>query len=279
MTRRAIGHTRFPERKRGYNAFSVDSFLADIADLRDKGFAPENYTQLDRTIRRRLVRGYDPEAVERYVAQLPREADEAHLRTLPALPTLVVHHVRSLDRAQRRQYDGERQAEHRRVSDLPGLRLKRTGSDVKVAGTVSDNSDEVLLTRRRRAITLATGQVLRLDYTGPRGTRPRYELQLTDPTTAEPVLWIRGKHHSWGADGRVLFPGQRCLTFPVSGTSQRNAVMTAVSESGTTMLWFRHIRRYEYDVVVNPDGHLTPEILCVIELTARWLVDYFRTQG
>ena|SRR5215469_4411760 len=49
--------------------------LADIADLRDKGFAPENYTQLDRTIRRRLVRGYDPEAVERYVAQLPREAD------------------------------------------------------------------------------------------------------------------------------------------------------------------------------------------------------------
>jgi len=75
MTRRAIRRTRFPERKRGYNTLNVDSFLADIADLRDKGFAPENYTQLDRTIRRRLVRGYDPEAVERYVAQLPREAD------------------------------------------------------------------------------------------------------------------------------------------------------------------------------------------------------------
>ena len=71
---------------------------------------------------------------------------------LPALPTSVGHHVRSLDRAQRRLHDGERQAEHQRVSDLPGLRLRRTGSDVKVAGTVSGNSGEVLLTRRRLLI-------------------------------------------------------------------------------------------------------------------------------
>lgn len=55
--------------------------------------------------------------------------------------------------------------------------------------------------------------------------------------------------------------------------------MTAVSESGTTLLWFRHIRRYEYDVLLSPDFDPTAEILCAVALTARWLTGYFHTSG
>ena len=109
-----------------------------------------DYTLPDRSIRRRLVRGYDPEAVDQYLAQLAREAAAAGLRTLPALPASGGHHVRSLNRAEWRQYGGERHAERRHVGDLPGLRLRRTGSYVKVTGEVTGSSGEVLLTRRRR---------------------------------------------------------------------------------------------------------------------------------
>jgi hypothetical protein len=87
--------------------------------------------------------------------------------------------------------------------------------------------------------------------------------QLTDSVTDDPVLWMRGTNFYWQAGGHVLFPEGRYLLFPVSGTRRRNAVMTAVSESGTTMLWFRRIPKRIIEVVVSPDCSLTPEVLCV----------------
>lgn len=166
-------------------------------------------------------------------------------------------------RALMRPYARERQAEWSRVADLPGrrLRMKDSLTNSKITGP----SGEILLTRRGRNMTLASGQVLRLDNQRP----PRQ--QVADPVTGEPMLWI-GRCHSYrGADGYIRFPGQGSLMFPVTGTRASNAVMTAVNESGSTMLWVRRTRWWgDYEIVVSPDCDLTPAILCVIMLTADW---------
>ena len=103
--------------------------------------------------------------------------------------------------------------------------------------------------------------------------------QLSDSGTGAPVLWIGGTNFNGNAGGYVLFPGKRYLVFPVSGTRRRHAVMTAVSESGTTMLWFRRLPKRVIEIVVSPDCSLTSEILCTIPLTAGWLDNYFAEPG
>jgi hypothetical protein len=212
------------------------------------------------------MRGYDREAVDRFLAALAGEAAAADLRMLPAPPDRL--RDQSLFSAPARQHARERQTEWSRVADLPGVRLRRTNSltDSKITGC----SGEVLLTRRGRTMTLADGQMLRLDNQRP----PRQ--QVADSGTGDPVLWI-GRCHSYrSADGYILLPGQRYLTFPVRGNRSGNAVMTAVTESGITMLWFRRIGwRREYEIVVSPDGELAPAFLCVIMLAADWLSVYF----
>ena len=75
----------------------------------------------------------------------------------------------------------------------------------------------------------------------------------------------------------MLLPGQRCLVFPVTGTRLRNAVMTAVTESGHTALWFRRIARAKYEIVVSPDCDLTTELMCIVCLAAGWLRGYFES--
>jgi len=55
----------------------------------------------------------------------------------------------------------------------------------------------------------------------------------------------------------VLLAGQRCLMFPIQGTRLGNSVMTAVSESGATVLWFRDVARKACEVVVSPDSGIT----------------------
>lgn len=86
------------------------------------------------------------------------------------------------------------------------------------------------------------------------------------------MLWI-GRCRSYrNADWYILLPGQRYLTFPVSGTRPGNAVMTAVTESGITVLWIRRIRLWsEYEIAVSPDCDLTSAVLCAIMLAADWL--------
>jgi hypothetical protein len=57
--------------------------------------------------------------------------------------------------------------------------------------------------------------------------------------TGEPVARIYGAHGLREASGMAVLPGQRCWHFPVMGTARADAVMTAVNESGVTVLWFR----------------------------------------
>jgi len=165
MTGDEIRATEFPLRARGYPRLRVRSELARIADLREKGFAPSRYDL--GPYRNRLLRGYDREAVDRFFAELARDAPP-DLRVMPDLPD-----GRSSAGARRpRQLTAE--AEWRLVAEVPGVRLLAAG------GKVASSAGEVLLTRRptewddslsvspvsTSTLTLATGQVLRIDNDG-----------------------------------------------------------------------------------------------------------------
>jgi len=99
--------------------------------------------------------------------------------------------------------------------------------------------------------------------------------KVTDPQTGEPVLWTRGWHFNGGAGGRILLPRKRYLIFPVTGTNFRNAVMTAVTESGGTPPWFRRSARAADEILVSPDYDLTAELMCIAALAAGWFRSYF----
>jgi len=289
MTREEVLALQFPVCARGFPFNAVRSQLALIADLQDKGFAPRSYGLLDSGYRRnRLGRGYDPEAVDQFFAELAREVPPG-LRVLPEIPDGRGGEVapgRSW-----RQHVSNCEAEWQRVSDLPGVRLLAAG------GKLTGSAGEVLLTRdrssapsRRRfavngeqsvssgALILATGQVLRVDasYVCGDSLEMLMGVQVTDLSTSEPVLWIRGVHFDRSAGAHVLLPGQRCLVFPVMGTRRGNAVLTGVTESGSKALWVRRLRIARYEIVVSPDRDLTPETLCVAALTPGLLATYFK---
>jgi hypothetical protein len=147
---------------------------------------------------------------------------------------------------------------------------------------ITGNSGEVFLTWHGGTRTLATGEEFRVENqsldptsTSRWASTPHGRL-LAHSGTGDPVLWIRGIHTNGNAGGYVLLPDQRFLLFPVRGTVPLNAVMTAITESGSTMLWFRRSATGLTEVVVSPECDLNAEVLCVIESTGRWLYSYFR---
>jgi len=169
-----------------------------------------------------------------------------------------------------------------RIASLPGAHLRRTTS--LTSSKITGSSGEVLLTCRGRTLTMADGQVLRVDKRYP----DRWEV--ADSGTGDPVLWICNRHYDRKARGYVIFSGQassqdfsernRDLMFPVTGSRRGNAVMTAVvPASGKTMLWLRRLAMREHEVVVSPEWDLTPRVLGTIELTAAWLSGYFDVAG
>ena len=266
-----ISAAAFPVRARGYLRSTVRSELARIADLHEKGFAPARYAPPGGSGFKGPGLAYDQEAVDRFFATLAREAPPG-LCALPEIPDegrsngTGPRHPSQLSAAWR-QLARDCQAEWLRVSGLPGVRLRCSD------GKVTDSSGTVLLNRGSFKVLLATGQVLRIDSerSGPR---------ITDWATGEPVLWIGtgGPQGEWVLYS-VLFPGGRCLEFPVRGTRPRDVVMTAVSESGATVMWLRRIGWGRCEAVVNSDCDLTTELLCAIDQAASWVGGYFGGGG
>lgn len=126
------------------------------------------------------------------------------------------------------------------------------------------------MTRRSRTLTLGVGgRLLRNDW----------GKQIVDAGTGDPIVCWIGSHRFHQARSVVLQPGQRWLRFPMHGTRLRSAVMTAVDESDTEVLWFRKIERDVTEAVIGPACDLTPEIRCVIELAASWLDAYCMCDG
>ncbi len=259
----------------------MDGWLSGIGDCLDAGLPPETFIFVPPLGFAKTVGGYDITAVDRFVDRLCvgaaagsairwRDQDRA-ARDGPGSHGL-----------QRRQYIRDCDAEWFRVSTLPGTRLRwtRAWPDEKVLSS----DGQVLMTCRRKTKTwtLASGQELR---------KPGRGGEWVDAITGDTVLWVVGGH-SYGYDyGAVLFPDQRWLRFPVQGAKLDNAVMTAINESGTTLLWFRRFdasrplppnalvnlgdSQKAAEVIVSPRCDVNPEILWVIALSASWLDAYF----
>jgi hypothetical protein len=271
MTADEIRGATFPRRLLGYGSYLVNNWLSIIAFALDAGFSPPPVTPKDFP---RDFGGYDKQAVDRFFDTLasdrargygqlvacpwpltsedPALGDNSGARTRPA----------RLPRAARRQYAQDCDAGWLSFSGLPGTHLHCTWGWRRYPPKQIVSSDgQVLLTRRGGAWTVAA-------------TR-----QVVDAGTGRPILQTIGNHTPRNAGTVVLCLEQRWFRFPVKGSRLSNAVMTAVDEADTEVLWFRTTGRQVADVVVSPECDLTPELLCVIELMASSLEEYFVPQG
>jgi hypothetical protein len=99
-----------------------------------------------------------------------------------------------------------------------------------------------------------------------------------------PILYAAGVHTSGSAGGCIKFPGQRWLRFPVRGTSQADAIMTAVDQEGSKVARYRLARSQgrfwkTTEITVHPDQRLTDELTLAIAASAPWLSSYFTSSG
>jgi len=260
MTGDAVRGVNFPRAWRGYDPGQVDRLLRNMGRLLDAGM-PLPATPPRPGEFAKVIRGYDRQAVDRFLDALASDRARQVPAPGPASPEEWGHGQPELPGG---SATGDRQAEWRGVADLPGTRLRRTRGPTS---KIIDSDGQVLLTHRGRTLKVtASGQVFRNDAN---------RAEIVDTATGALVLrWI-GSHSYHHAGTIALGPGQRWLSFPIRGSRLRNAVMRAVDESGTEVVWFRKTKPAVVEAVVSPDCDISPEILCLIELAARWLVVYF----
>jgi hypothetical protein len=276
---RAAGAITFPLRCRGYGRELVRrALLARNAKLQSWGFAA---LPAPGEIRRNwILPGYDSEAVDRVVAALASDAAAAGLRMVPFDVRAAARDPgRPLSRygAEWKRYERSCEAGWERISDLPGVRLHLTKE------TITSAAAGILPTPDGAAWTLADRELRREPTSWDPPDTPKWMYaasgyQLVDPATSDIVLWVQWLHSAWSAGGYAVLPGsKRFFMFPVRGTNERNAVMTAVTESGSRTLCFRKIEMDVIEVVVSPDCDLTRDMLCLIACTGQWLYSFFRS--
>ena len=93
----------------------------------------------------------------------------------------------------------------------------------------------------------------------------------------ESVLRTEGLHFSYKAGTRVTLSDKRSFALPVSGRNQNTAVMSAVDDSGHTLLLYRLVpSRGCVEVVLSPAAVVTPEAVLLILSTVTCLSLYFK---
>jgi DivIVA domain-containing protein len=260
MTGDAICGVKFPRAWRGYDPGQVDRLVRNMGRLLDAGMPPPATPPRPGEFAK-VMRGYDCQAVDRFFAALASDRAQQVPAPGPASPWEPGYEEPEPPEG---SATGDRRAEWRGVAYLPGTRLRRTWGPTS---KIIDSDGQVLLTHRGRTLRVAaSGQVFRKDNN---------RAEIVDVATGALVLCWIGSHSYYHAGTVVLLPGQHWLRFPIQGSRGFNAVMRAVDESGAEVVWFRMTKRAVVEAVVSPDCGISPEILCVIELAAWWLVVYF----
>jgi len=103
-------------------------------------------------------------------------------------------------------------------------------------------------------------------------------------STGMPTLYSSGKHFNHVAGGRITFPDERILMFPVRGTRRANAIMTAVDKDGHKVARYRLTGHWPFvantaEITVHPEQLLTDELVLALVIYARWLSSYFSEPG
>jgi hypothetical protein len=122
--------------------------------------------------------------------------------------------------------------------------------------TPKDGGKFQILGRPGRVESMATGELV-LSWTGESKRQPRLRHQAGQPFT---VMYLQGG---------------RWLRFPVRGTTRGNAVMTAVDQTETEVMWFRIAESKSVEVVISPDRSVTPEVLCAVTIASPLIGYYF----
>jgi len=273
MTEDEIRDTRFPLGFWGYAPGHVSTWLTVIADSVDAGVPPTAFIPEARLPQEPM--GCNRRAVDQFLTELGY--------TQPERPGGHANHGDVLGRFRlgaatgpgtSRRWARQRNAGSLRIADLSGTRIRcPRGME---AGKILSSDGQLLMIRRVKSSR--TGEVLEQTWTVVGGVHAfrvaGVKGPVVDVSTGETKMRIIGQHGAGCAAAVVLFADQRWLRFPVDGSSLRNAVMTAVNESGRRVLWFSHIDA-EIEVVVSPECELSPELLCVIAMAASWLEQYF----
>jgi DivIVA domain-containing protein len=103
-------------------------------------------------------------------------------------------------------------------------------------------------------------------------------VQVALDETGAPVLYVSGKHLSRSSHSRISFGPERWLRFPVRGTSESDAIMTAVDEAGRKVARYRCISR-DTEIIVHPGRQLTGELIVAIAASASWVHSFFQYPG
>ena len=99
--------------------------------------------------------------------------------------------------------------------------------------------------------------------------------------TGMPIFYTSGENFFRRAWASITFPDQRWLRFPVRGTAQCNAIMTAVDQAGNSVVRYRianwgiRPKQSVVEITVHPDRELTGELVLAIAISASWLGSYF----
>jgi hypothetical protein len=97
------------------------------------------------------------------------------------------------------------------------------------------------------------------------------------------MLTVTGRHFNYSAETTMCLVGGRALSFPVQGTSRRNAVMRATdAESGETLVNFRFTKamasgrkRFVCEAAVAAHEGVTRELVWVVHQAPKLLWRYF----
>ena len=105
-----------------------------------------------------------------------------------------------------------------------------------------------------------------------RATDPRQNCRTVVANRARVVATKTGVHKNCKALATIRFQ-EHCLRLPVRGTNLGNAVMSAVDESGNTMLRLRALN--DIEVIVHPAFDATAEVRLFVAMAWGSLVEYF----
>jgi len=112
---------------------------------------------------------------------------------------------------------------------------------------------------------------------------------LVDATNGQLVLRLTGHHFARKASTVLTLPDRTTITLPVSGWYRENGVLSAVADSGTTLVEYRfnHVRRrgmigHPYDrvgAIVSPTGLSNPWIVLIAAASCDCLGSFYDTGG
>jgi DivIVA domain-containing protein len=306
-----IRDVRFDRRPYGYDAFQVEDLLGRLATEVDAGRLIGSLLA-KATFRRTGLRrpGYGRESVDWFLDQLRITEDRARSGSDPWCHLAVADYFASSGPGLHQECAGA----WRDFGQVPGTQLRwlwagltRRELQTIEQHTIAYRRGTGTFSTGHRSFTVKTvtasswpgvaeiadryardydGHFLDPDAPGTRLSkgfrRDRFKAAEYRDEAGRPVLYASERHIGRQARGRVTFPDQRWLRFPVRSTSRRDAIMTAVDQDGNKVARYRVTGRLwgtRVEITVHPDSRLTDELVLAILIAAPWLPKYFESEG